>query len=99
MIDICCESSTEIKTPKQLFLASHGNYQLGTADLPISSVKDQTLMWQQVPYLHDSGVISETPSLSGKDEEDLFDLNEGYTPGFSQDQVDGNFLYHLYVDE
>lgn len=72
---------------------SHGNYQ---GDMPISS-KEQTLMWQQNSYMGDSGIHSgagtQVPSLSGKDEEemDLFDLDQGYAQGFTQDQVDGNF--------
>lgn len=73
---------------------SHGNYQ-GGPDLPIGSAKEQTLMWQQNSYMGDSGIHSgaatQIPSLSGKEDEemDLFDLDQGYTQGFTQDQVDG----------
>lgn len=73
---------------------SHGNYQSGP-DLPIGSAKEQTLMWQQNSYLGDSGIHSgaatQVPSLSGKEDEemDLFDLDQGYAQGFTQDQVDG----------
>ncbi|KAE8573655.1 armadillo segment polarity protein isoform X1 [Halyomorpha halys] len=75
---------------------SHGNYQ-GGPDLPMGSVKDQTLMWQQSSYLADSGIHSgattTAPSLSGKEEEmygdqDMFDLDQGFTQGFTQEQVD-----------
>lgn len=54
-------------------------------------------MWQQNSYLGDSGINSgaatQVPSLSGKEDEemDLFDLDQGYTQGFTQDQVDGKF--------
>ncbi|XP_073981920.1 armadillo segment polarity protein-like isoform X1 [Rhodnius prolixus] len=74
---------------------SHGNYQSG--DLPMGSVKEQTLVWQQNSYLADSGIHSGTttqaPSLSGKEEEMdgdqlMFDLDQGFTQGFTQDQVD-----------
>lgn len=75
-------------------LVSHGNYQ-GGPDLPIGSAKEQTLMWQQNSYMGDSGIHSgaatQVPSLSGKEDEemDLFDLDQGYAQGFTQDQVDG----------
>lgn len=52
-------------------------------------------MWQQNSYMGDSGIHSgaatQVPSLSGKEDEemDLFDLDQGYTQGFTQDQVDG----------
>lgn len=77
---------------------SHGNYQ-GGPDLPIGSAKEQTLMWQQNSYMGDSGIHSgaatQVPSLSGKEDEemDLFDLDQGYTQGFTQDQVDGIYFY------
>ena len=50
-------------------------------------------MWAQNSYLTDSGIHSgaatQVPSLSGKEEEmDLFDLDQGYSQGFTQDQVD-----------
>lgn len=54
-------------------------------------------MWQQNSYLGDSGIHSgaatQVPSLSGKEDEemDLFDLDQGYTQGFTQDQVDGTY--------
>lgn len=57
--------------------------------------KEQTLMWQQNSYLGDSGIHSgvttQAPSLSGKEESDplLFDLDHGFDQGFTQDQVDG----------
>ncbi|KAJ3659930.1 hypothetical protein Zmor_011592 [Zophobas morio] len=55
--------------------------------------KEQTLMWAQNSYLTDSGIHSgaatQVPSLSGKEEEmDSFDLDQGYSQGFTQDQVD-----------
>lgn len=60
--------------------------------------KEQTLMWQQQNYLGDSGIHSgattQAPSLTGK-EDDLesdqlmFDLDQGFTQGFTQEQVDG----------
>lgn len=83
---------------------SHGNYQSG--DLPMGSVKEQTLVWQQNSYLADSGIHSGTttqaPSLSGKEEEMdgdqlMFDLDQGFTQGFTQDQVDGNTLLYYFL--
>ncbi|KAK9511866.1 hypothetical protein O3M35_000439 [Rhynocoris fuscipes] len=74
---------------------SHGNYQ--GSDLPMGSVKEQTLVWQQNSYLADSGIHSGTttqaPSLSGKEEDMdgdqlMFDLDQGFTQGFTPDQVD-----------
>ncbi|XP_014244093.1 armadillo segment polarity protein-like isoform X2 [Cimex lectularius] len=74
---------------------SHSNYQ--GSDLPMGSVKDQTLLWQQNSYLADSGIHSgattQAPSLSGKEEDMdgeqlMFDLDQGFTPGFTQEQVD-----------
>lgn len=65
--------------------------------MPIGSAKEQTLMWQQNSYMGDSGIHSgaqtQVPSLSGKEDEemDLFDLDQGYAQGFTQDQVDGKF--------
>ncbi|XP_044260487.1 armadillo segment polarity protein isoform X3 [Tribolium madens] len=73
---------------------SQSHYQGGPGDLPMPPAKEQTLMWQQNSYLGDSGIHSgaatQVPSLSGKEEEemDLFDLDQGYSQGFTQDQVD-----------
>lgn len=74
---------------------SHGNYQ-GQDEL---GAKEQTLMWQQNNYLADSGIHSgaatQVPSLSGKEDDDMegdqlmFDLDQGFPSGFTQDQVDG----------
>lgn len=84
---------------------SHGNYQSGP-DLPMGSVKDQTLMWQQSSYLADSGIHSgattTAPSLSGKEEEmygdqDMFDLDQGFTQGFTQEQVDGMLISFVII--
>lgn len=82
---------------KNVFPVSHGNYQGGPGELPIGTAKEQTLMWQQNSYMGDSGIHSgaatQVPSLSGKEDEemDLFDLDQGYTTGFTQDQVDGKY--------
>lgn len=56
-------------------------------------------MWQQNSYLNDSGIhsgaVTQTPSLSGKEDEEMegdqlmFDLDQGFAQGFTQDQVDG----------
>lgn len=74
-----------------------GNYQ-GPGDLPMGSAKELTLMWQQNSYMGDSGIHSgaatQAPSLSGKEDEEmegdqlLFDLDQGFAQGFTQDQVD-----------
>lgn len=86
-----------------IFIVSHGNYQSGPGDLPIGSAKEQTLMWQQNTYLGDSGIHSgattQVPSLSGKEDEemDLFDLDQGYSQGFTQDQVDGKKVRQVVV--
>ncbi|XP_033219607.1 armadillo segment polarity protein-like [Belonocnema kinseyi] len=76
---------------------SHGNYH-GPSDLPMGSVKEQTLMWQQNSYMGDSGIHSgvatQTPSLSGKEDEEMegdqlmFDLDQGFVQGFTQNHVD-----------
>ncbi|XP_076240594.1 armadillo isoform X2 [Calliopsis andreniformis] len=76
---------------------SHRNYQ-GPGDLPMGSAKEQTLMWQQNSYMGDSGihsgVVTQAPSLSGKEDDEmegdqlLFDLDQGFAQGFTQDQVD-----------
>lgn len=81
---------------------SHGNYQ-GPGDLPMGSAKEQTLMWQQNSYMGDSGIHSgaatQAPSLSGKDDDEMegdqlmFDLDQGYPQGFTQDQVDGKIHF------
>lgn len=81
---------------------SHGNYQQqGPPDFPMCSAKEQTLMWQQNSYMGDSGIQSgvttQAPSLTGKEEDEIegdqlmFDLDGGFTQGFTQDQVDGEF--------
>lgn len=77
---------------------SQGNYR-GPGDLPMGSAKEQTLMWQQNSYLNDSGIqsgaVTQAPSLSGKEDEEMegdqlmFDLDQGFAQGFTQDQVDG----------
>ncbi|XP_029177909.1 armadillo segment polarity protein isoform X2 [Nylanderia fulva] len=76
---------------------SQGNYQ-GPGDLPMGSAKEQTLMWQQNSYMNDSGIhsgaVTQAPSLSGKEDEEMegdqlmFDLDQGFAQGFTQDQVD-----------
>ena len=77
---------------------SHGNYD-SPSDLPISNVKEQTMMWHQSNYMGDSGIHSgattQAPSITGKDddlERDqlMYDLDQGFTQGFTQQQVDGN---------
>ncbi|KAJ8683437.1 hypothetical protein QAD02_019229 [Eretmocerus hayati] len=77
---------------------SHSGYQQGPPDFAMCSSKEQTLMWQQNSYMGDSGIHSgaatQAPSLSGKEEDDiegeqlLFDLDNGFTQGLTQDQVD-----------
>ncbi|XP_043498556.1 armadillo segment polarity protein isoform X2 [Polistes fuscatus] len=76
---------------------SHGNYQ-GPGDLPMGSAKEQTLLWQQNSYIGDSGIhsgtVTQAPSLSGKEDDEMegdplmFDLDQGFAQGFTQDQVD-----------
>ncbi|XP_039292968.1 armadillo segment polarity protein isoform X2 [Nilaparvata lugens] len=69
----------------------------GPGDLPMSSGKEQTLLWQQGNYLGDSGIHSgattQAPSLTGKEDDMdgdqlIFDLDQGFAQGFTQDQVD-----------
>lgn len=65
----------------------------------MQSSKDQTLVWQQNSYMGDSGIHSgaatQVPSLSGKEDDEMegdqlmFDLDQGFAQGFTQDQVDG----------
>ncbi|XP_018911106.1 armadillo segment polarity protein isoform X2 [Bemisia tabaci] len=56
--------------------------------------EEQTLMWAQNAYMADSGIHSgaTTQAPSVKDEIDsdqlMFDLDHGFTQGFTQDQVD-----------
>uniref|UniRef100_A0A1B0DKX3 Armadillo segment polarity protein n=1 Tax=Phlebotomus papatasi TaxID=29031 RepID=A0A1B0DKX3_PHLPP len=62
------------------------------------SAKEQTLMWQQNSYMGDSGIhsgaVTQVPSLSGKEDDEMdgdplmFDLDQGFTQNFTQDQVD-----------
>lgn len=67
----------------------------------MGSTKEQTLMWQQNSYMVDSGIHSgattQVPSLSGKEDEDmdLFDLDQGFSQQFTQDQVDGNLPHFI----
>ncbi|KAF6203603.1 hypothetical protein GE061_001935 [Apolygus lucorum] len=84
-----------MQNPQNRSSMSHANYQ--NSDLPMGSVKDQTLLWQQNSYLADSGIHSgattQAPSLSGKEEDMdndqlMFDLDQGFAQGFTQDQVD-----------
>lgn len=80
------------------------NYQGGgPGDLPLSSSKEQTLMWQQSSYLGDSGIHSgattQAPSLTGKEDDMegdqlMFDLDHGFTQGFTQEQVDGKSILY-----
>ncbi|CAB0002546.1 unnamed protein product [Nesidiocoris tenuis] len=87
--------SYQMQNPQNRSSMSHTNYQSG--DLPMGSVKDQTLLWQQNSYLADSGIHSgattQAPSLSGKEEDMdndqlMFDLDQGFAQNFTQDQVD-----------
>lgn len=81
---------------------SHGNYQGQDHPMGIPP-KEDTLMWQQNSYLVDSGIHSgittQAPSVTGKeDEEDnlIFDLDHGFSTGFTQQQVDGkNHVKHF----
>lgn len=58
---------------------------------------EQTMLWQQNSYLADSGIqtglVTQTPSVVGNEEMErdqiLFDLDQGFRQGFTQDQVDG----------
>lgn len=79
-------------------LVSQGHYQGGPGDLPVGSVKEQTMMWQQNNYMGDSGIHSgvttQAPSLTGKEDDMegdqlMFDLDQGFPQGFTQEQVDG----------
>ncbi|XP_055711650.1 armadillo segment polarity protein isoform X1 [Phlebotomus papatasi] len=75
---------------------SHNQY--NPPDLPMVSAKEQTLMWQQNSYMGDSGIhsgaVTQVPSLSGKEDDEMdgdplmFDLDQGFTQNFTQDQVD-----------
>ncbi|BES97248.1 Armadillo segment polarity [Nesidiocoris tenuis] len=76
---------------------SHGPFQGGAPDVPMASAKEQTLLWQQNNYLPgDSGIHSgattQAPSLSGKEEdmdnELMFELDQSFGQGFTQEQVD-----------
>lgn len=56
------------------------------------------MMWQQNNYMGDSGIHSgvttQAPSLTGKEDDMegdqlMFDLDQGFPQGFTQEQVDG----------
>lgn len=75
--------------------------------MPMPSSKEQTLLWQTGSYLGgDSGIHSgaatQVPSLSGKEDDEMegdqlmFDLDQGFAQGFTQDQVDGKYKYIIY---
>lgn len=59
-------------------------------------------MWQQNNYL-DSGIhssaVTQAPSLSGTEDEEMegdqlmFDLDQGFAQGFTQDQVDSETVF------
>lgn len=63
------------------------------------NVKEQTLLWQQNSYLGDSGIstgiVTQATSLSGKEDDQLdrdqilYDMDQGFNTGFTQEQVDG----------
>ncbi|XP_077302817.1 armadillo isoform X5 [Arctopsyche grandis] len=82
--------------PSQNRTMSHKKH--SGADMPMPSSKEQTLLWQQGSYLGDSGIHSgaatQVPSLSGKEDDEMegdqlmFDLDQGFAQGFTQDQVD-----------
>lgn len=71
-----------------------------------SNVKSETMLWQQNSYLSpdsgiQTGIVTQAPSVIGNDddmEKDqiLFDLDQGFQQGFTQDQVDGSFrtIFH-----
>ncbi|KAI9561894.1 putative transcription coactivator armadillo [Daphnia sinensis] len=69
----------------QVEVLSHGQYVSNSpADLPMPSVKEQTLMWQgvgQPGYVGDSGIHSgattQAPSLSGRGVDDDMDTSDG----------------------
>lgn len=73
----------------------------------MGNVKEQTLMWQQNSYMGDSGIHSgaatQAPSLSGKEDDEMegdqlmFDLDQGFAQGFTQDQVDGTYIDTLLI--
>ncbi|XP_052562172.1 armadillo segment polarity protein isoform X3 [Culex pipiens pallens] len=78
-------------------LMSHNPYN-PSPDMPMPSAKEQTLMWQQNSYIGDSGIhsgaVTQVPSLSGKGDDDMeddplmFDMDQGFSQNFTQDQVD-----------
>jgi len=85
--------------PIILFPVSRGNYQ-GPGDLPVGNMKEQTMMWQQSNYMGDSGIHSgastQAPSMTGKDDDLdgdqlIFDLDQGFARGCTQDQMDGKY--------
>lgn len=74
---------------------SQGNHQ--GAEVPMGPSMKETIMWAQSSYLVDSGINSgvttQAPSMTGKEEDEdnlMFDLDQGFSSGFTQEQVDGN---------
>ncbi|KAF2366662.1 Armadillo [Trinorchestia longiramus] len=70
-------------------MSQSGSYQ-HPGDMPLANPKEQVAMWQQSPYMADSGIHSATttqaPSLSGKEED--MDTSGVPTPG-TQEWLDG----------
>ena len=64
----------------------------------VSTLIENTRMWQSSNYLTppdsgiQTGIVTQTPSVMGNDEDmerDLFDLDQNFQQGFTQEQVDG----------
>lgn len=65
-----------------------------------NNAKPDTMLWQQNSYLasdsgYQTGLVTQAPSVIGNEEEMekdqiLFDLDQGFQQGFTQEQVDGS---------
>lgn len=67
-----------------------GNSYQHPSEMPLPNTKDQVAMWQQSPYMADSGIHSanatQAPSLSGKEED--METSGVPTPGNAQEWMD-----------
>ncbi|XP_017778123.1 PREDICTED: armadillo segment polarity protein-like [Nicrophorus vespilloides] len=88
MGDSGINSGATTEAPSLIGKEDEGDFH-GPPDLPMASAKEQTLMWQQNNYAIESGIQTGTPSLSGKEDDDMdmFNMNQVYTPSYTQEQV------------
>jgi len=98
---------TGTTTTRTVSHSGSGNSYMDLSNMPMENKQQQTMMWQQNQYLTDSGIHSgattQAPSISSKgpgeemEEENMdnnrmmFDWDQGFNQGYTQEQVDGGF--------